>query len=448
MPSAKRALERMHLQPPISMALIPLVMVAAGCGGSDGQPGAGGGGGDADMTAFAGATIWDGTGAPAIQDGVLLVQEGRITAIGPADEISVPAGATEVRLDGRWVTPGLINAHGHVAGTAQGDGRVAALAELERYARYGITTVNSLGGEPDAAAPLRDALLPSQAGQSPRARLLMAGAVVTGDTPEAAVQVATENATLGVDYMKIRVDDNLGTSTKMSPEIYRAVIDAAHTREIPLAAHLFYLDDAKDLLRSGADLVAHSVRDQPVDQELIDLLIEADVCYVPTLMREVSTFVYRTRPDFLDDAMLASDVDADQVATVTDPEFQNRMRLNPTAQRYEQALMAASANLKTLSDGGVTIAMGTDTGPLGRFQGYFEHMELGLMVEAGLTPEQALLTATRDAARCIDRTDLGTLAVGNHADFVVYGADPIEDIENTRTRDIVYVGGREVAGTH
>ena len=162
-------------------------------------------------------------------------------------------------------------------------------------------------------------------------------------------------------------------------------------------------------------------------------------------MREASTFVYRERPGFMDDPFLTADVDSAQVISVEDPENQARVASSRSAGLYEQAMQVAIANVKALSDAGVTIAMGTDTGPMGRFQGYFEHHELGVMVEGGLTPAQALLSATRDAARCIGRPDLGTLEPGNWADFVVFEADPLADIANTRTRELVYVGGREVA---
>ncbi len=416
--------------------VLPLLALTA-CGGpEEGDPPVTG---MEPPTAFVGATLWDGTGTAAIENAVMVVRGGRVQAIGSADEVAVPEGATEVRLDGRFVTPGLINAHGHVGGINP------PRSDLERYARFGITTVNSLGGEPDAAESLRDVHGPEQEGESPRSRLLMASTVVTGDTPEEAIAVVDANAALGVDYIKIRVDDNLGATRKMAPDVYRAVIEAAHRHGLPLAAHLFYLDDAKDLLRSAADLVAHSVRDRPVDQELADLLVQNDVCYVPTLMREASTFVYRERPGFMGDPFLTTDVDSAQVAAVEDPEAQARVAASRSAALYEEAMGVAMANVKALADAGVTIAMGTDTGPLGRFQGYFEHHELGVMVEAGLTPEQALLSATRDAAGCIGRPDLGTLEAGNWADFVVFTADPLADIANSRSRELVFVGGRMVA---
>jgi imidazolonepropionase-like amidohydrolase len=122
------------------------------------------------------------------------------------------------------------------------------------------------------------------------------------------------------------------------------------------------------------------------------------------------------------------------------------MKASPAAQRYKAALEMASRNLKTLSDAGVTIAMGTDTGPPARFQGYFELMELELMAKAGLTPRQVLAAATRDAARCMKiDNEVGTLETGKWADFVVLDADPIANVSNTRKIDAVYIAGNRVS---
>src|SRR5262249_9407717 len=125
---------------------------------------------------------------------------------------------------------------------------------------------------------------------------------------------------------------------------------------------------------------------------------------------------------------------------------QEQMKNNRAAQRYKVALEQASRNVKKLSDAGVTIAMGTDTGPPARFQGYFELMELELMAKAGLTPRQVLTAATRNAARCqkLD-TELGTLEANKWADFVVLDADPLADISHVRKIPDVYVAGNRVA---
>jgi imidazolonepropionase-like amidohydrolase len=176
------------------------------------------------------------------------------------------------------------------------------------------------------------------------------------------------------------------------------------------------------------------------------MLKEKNVCYTPTLMREVSTFVYESTPGWFTDPLFVTHANKQWVANGSDPARQAQVRASTSAQRYKQALVVASRNLKTLSDAGVTIAMGTDTGPAGRFQGYFELMELELMAQAGLTPGQILASATRDAARCmkIDR-ELGTLEAGKWADFVVLDADPLANISNARRIADVYIAGNRIA---
>ena len=405
----------------------------------------------ADLVVF-GARVWDGTGAPLTEPSVLQVAGGRILSVTPLDEgtdmaaAAAEAGVTGVDATGQYIVPGLINAHGHVGGTW--NGRMAvdyadyATAELERYARFGVTTVNSLGGDREPAFALRDASWGDPG--SARARLLVAGPVVTGSTPEQAATATDAAAAMGPDWIKIRVDDNLGTTSKMSPEAYAAVISGARDHGLRVASHLFYHEDAKGLLRAGTGMVAHSIRDEAVDDETIGLFRETGVCYVPTLTREVSTYAYGERPAFFDDSFLMSDVDMAQVEAVSDPERQARVRASGAAEAYGRALGVAQANLASLVESGVPVAFGTDSGPMGRFQGYFEHMEMGLMAEAGLPPEQILRSATGAAADCLGRDDIGTLEAGRRADFIILGANPLEDVANMRSIEGVWVGGDRV----
>jgi len=387
-------------------------------------------------TAFTGATIIDGTTRAPIANATLLVRGGRIVAVGPAGAVTVPAGASRVNLAGRYVIPGLINAHGHVN----------TPADLDTYAAYGVTTVYSLGGEPasvfEARARQQD---PAQARAVAQSRVLVAGPVLTPRTVDEARTMVADVAAQKVDIVKIRVDDNLGTTPKMPRDVYRAVISEAHARGLRVAVHFYYLDDAKDLLDAGADFMAHSVRDKPVDPAFVAALRAANVCYSPTLMREVSTFIYESTPAFFSDSLFQAHANRQWVASANDPARQAAVRNSTSAKTYKAQLPVANRNLKVLSDAGVPIAMGTDTGPTGRFQGYFELMELEMMVDAGLTPQQVLRSATLDAARClrIDR-DLGTLEAGKWADFVVLDASPLERISNVRRIRSVWIAGNRV----
>jgi imidazolonepropionase-like amidohydrolase len=268
--------------------------------------------------------------------------------------------------------------------------------------------------------------------------------VITAATTEDALAAVAANADAGVDWMKIRVDDNLGTTTKMPWDVVQAVLDATQKRGLRLATHLFYLEDAKRLLQMGTDLIAHSIRDARVDTEVVDLLRENGTCYVPTLTREVSAFVYADRPDFFDDPFFLEGAKESEVERVSAFEFMDAMRESPAAAGYRMGLELAMENLKLLSEAGVSIAFGTDAGPPGRFPGYFQHMELAMMVDAGLSPEEALSAATRVAAACLEMTEVGTLEAGKWADLLVLGENPLEDILATRSVERVFIAGNEI----
>src|SRR5439155_25660956 len=151
-------------------------------------------------------------------------------------------------------------------------------------------------------------------------------------------QLVAEDAAMKVDIVKIRVDDNLGTTPKMSPDAYRAVIDEAHKRGLRVAVHLFYLADAKALLDAGADFIAHSIRDAEVDEAVISAMKKRNVCVCPTLMREVSTFIYESTPAFFSDPFFLAHMDPQVIAALNEPAWQEAMRKSPSAQRYKTAL--------------------------------------------------------------------------------------------------------------
>jgi imidazolonepropionase-like amidohydrolase len=238
----------------------------------------------------------------------------------------------------------------------------------------------------------------------------------------------------------------------MKPDVYRAVIDEAHKRGLRVAAHMFYLKDAQGLLDAGADILAHSVRDRDVNDAFIAELKKRNVGYIATLTRDLSVFVYESAPAFFTDPFFlrGKGVYAQQVAQLSDPAAQEKMRTSKDAQSIKQALQQANRNLKLLSDGGVPIAMGTDTGAnlVGRWQGFFEHMELEMMVKAGMTPMQTIVAATGGAARVMKLdAKLGTLQPGKWADFVVLNANPLTDIRNTRQIDSVWIAGRRLSAS-
>ena len=406
--------------------------------------------GDAPI-ALTGARVIDGTGAGPIEDATLVIRDGLVQAVGPAASVQIPEGATRVDVSGKTITPGLINAHAHVSFRSENPSLPAEqlMDQLKLYADYGITTVYALGSDGVEAVKLRDE---QELAPGDGARLYTSGPSVTAATPEEGRQKVTAAADQRVDIVKTRLDGEEGSNDRQAPEVYQAIIDEAHSRGLRTAVHMFYLDDAKNLVEAGADILAHSIRDVDVDQAFIDELIQRDIGYIPTLTRDLSVFVYETTPAFFEDPFFLKHVDAyrDQMTRVSDPALMERT-LNDTAPRGAQeikvALEQANRNLKLLVDGGVAVAFGTDTGAsVGRWQGYFEHTEMELMAEAGLTPMQILVTATSGAAKVMELdTLLGTLEPGKAADLLVLSDNPLTDIRNMRTIESVWIAGRRQA---
>lgn len=413
-----------------------------------------------------GAQIWDGTGTPPVQDAVLVVTGDRIEALGARGSLKIPAGAKTIPAQGKTLIPGLINLHGHVGMTKglkasrENYSKENILAHLKQYARYGVTTVMSLGTDFEPMFEIRG---PAKAGEDPRATVFTAGRGFTGkngypavlpgyagvprevDTVEQVKSNLEELARQKVDVVKIWVDDHWGHYPKIRPELYGAIIAEAHKQNLRVMAHLFYLEDARRLIEAGLDGMAHSIRDHEVDDSLIKLLKEKKAFAIPTLTREESTFIYANPPAFLDDPFFRKWVDPEVITTLKDPAYAKKVKSDPDFSKYPQQLKIAKKNLKKLWDAGVLIGFGTDTGPPGRFQGYFEHRELELMVQAGLTPSQALQAATSNAAECLHiARDYGTLEAGKRADLILLDADPFEDILNTRKINQVWIGGRPV----
>ena len=202
----------------------------------------------------------------------------------------------------------------------------------------------------------------------------------------------------------------------------------------------------KQLAAAGIDGFAHTVRDRPVDDELIRLMKQHGTWQMAaTLSREASLFAYAKPSQVLDDPFFAGAVAPDVLAELKSPAYQQKIAADPELARYPEYLRTAQRNLKRLAEAGVRYGFGTDSGPPARFAGYFEHWEAQLMVEAGLTPAQVIVAATRSAAEFLGTAkDLGSLEQGKWADFVVLRENPLTDIRNTRTIEQVFIAGNPI----
>ena len=415
--------------------LVAAVLAAAGVSGQA----------PSTTVALVGARVIDGTRSAPMANATILVTDGRITRIGPGDALKVPADATRIDLAGKTIIPGLVNAHGHLG---HGDSKLPLydqiIQQLRLYTRYGVTTVYALGDDGVQSVRVSEE---NNKGPLTRARLFVSGARATSTTAEEARKTIAERHALRVNIIKTGIGEG-NNGADMQPEAYTALIDEAHKRKLRVAAHLVTLAQAKGLVAAGLDIIAHSIRDQDVDAAFIAELKRRNIGYIPTLTRDLSVFQYESTPAYINDAFFLRGMPqyAAQVARVKDPALHAKIAASPGTAVSKRQLDQGLRNLKLLSDGGVTIAMGTDSGTgTGRWQGYFEHVELELMVKAGMTPMQTLIAATGDAARVMGiEKEVGTLQPGKRADFVVLTADPLADIKNTRAIESVWIDGKAV----
>jgi imidazolonepropionase-like amidohydrolase len=420
----------------------------------------------AEVRVLRGFTLIDGSGAAAAPNSAMIVDAGRITWVGGVSQLKVPAGAEVVDLTGRFVMPGMIDLHGHLGLTSgmtldtKSYSRQTVEHDLKTYASYGITTMLSLGLDSDAVFGVREQQRTSRpamarvytAGQGFVYKEGIGGSIsfpgVTGAVFSTVADVepaVAEQARKHVDVIKFWTDDNLGKAKRMPFDIGKAIVDSAHRHGVRVVAHVYYLEDAKKLSDFGIDGLAHIVRDQPVDRELIESMKRHHTWQIAsTLSREVSLFIYAKTPDFVSDPFFTRGVSPDVIQTLNSPAYQQKTASDPNLEKYRQALAMGKRNLKALADGGVRYGMGTDTGVPGRFQGYFEHLELQEMVDAGLTPMQAIVAATKSGAEFLKAADLGTLQRGKWADLIVLEKNPLDDIKNTHTIQAVYIAGNTV----
>jgi imidazolonepropionase-like amidohydrolase len=399
-------------------------------------------------TVFEGARLIVGDGGAAVEDSAFVVEGDRILAVGRRGAVFVPAGARQIDLSGKTVMPALIDAHAH---PGYNDFTKPELPEqytrdrlvdhMRRSAFYGIAAVMSMGvdrGEVPyelRANPVPGAAHFRTAGRGiamPRGGPPAPSRVDApyGVSSEAEARQAVKAlAARKPDLIKIWVDDRNGTVLKLTPPLYRAIIDEAHQHDLRVIAHIFALEDAKELLRSGVDGFAHGVRDRDIDDEFVQLFkARPGVFLIPNL----------PDPGVVQDfAWLGGSVSATEIRRMTDAQAARTPEAVETARRFYGI---QARNLARLNAAGVRIGFGTD----GIGNGYAAHLELSDMVTAGMTPAQAIGAATRTSAEILQLTECGSIASGKSADFVVLDANPLEDIRNSRRISRVYLRGREI----
>lgn len=413
------------------------------------------------------ARLIPGDGSSAIERSALLVNDGRIAQVGQQGLVKAPASVRRVDLAGKTIIPALIATHVH-PGFQRGASYVrenytaaVIINDLNRALYWGVSVAQSQGIETGQAmyqvrADQRAGRLP------PTARLLIAGRGIGSPnagpggatyagmayevTTEAESRKAVEElAGSKVDLIKIWVDDRNGRAPKLAAPLYRAIIDEGHKRGLKVNAHVFYHDDAVDLVNAGIDGFAHLVRDKVMDDALVAAIVKRGV-YVMGNMSSPRKATYASLPPWMSPGDPMAQLLAESVAAPVLDRLRGYFR-----QRDPKAVDAArqrygilEQSLAKLDRAGARIILGADTGLEDHLFGMAEHLELEAMVAAGMPPARALTAATSRSAEYLQLKTTGVLRAGFDADFIVLDGNPLESILNTRRINRVVLAGAEV----
>jgi imidazolonepropionase-like amidohydrolase len=381
---------------------------------------------DEPVTAYERARVIVGDGR-VIESATLVVQGAKLAQVGRAVDVRVPAGAKRIDLAGKTVMPMIVDTHVHLSET-----REPLIRDLRTRVYYGVSAVLSLGTDGYEVLDVHTQTIPGAA------RYRSAGRGITmpepGRTrvpywitsPAEGRKAVEELAARKVDIVKIWVDDRDGKYKKLTPEMYRAIIDESHKRGLRAIAHIYDLEDAKELMRAGIDAFAHGIRDRDIDDEVVALFKQRpNLILTPNLPdRGVKT----------DLSWLKASLPAE--------EFSKLEKANTDRPKAQAFFGIQARNLAKLNAAGVRMTLGTDGNrPWG------PHEEMLDMVTPGMTPMQVIVAATRNSAEFLRLIDTGTLESGKSADFIVLDANPLDDITNTRRISSVILRGAPVDRT-
>ncbi len=408
---------------------------------------------------YEGARLILGDASAPIDNGALVVQNGRFTAVGRKGAVPAPAGATRIDLTGKTVMPAIVNAHAHFGyerfTKAVGESLPEnftpenLLDHLQREAFYGIGTANDGGSAPvalslqfqqDQAARnvppaaqywFNAGVVPPNGGPD---SILIKGTrplhanyeVIRAPEGRAAVQdIVAKNIT----HLKIWLGDRGGSYPAMPWQVFDAIIEEAHKSNVRVHAHATTIRDQKDALRAGADVLVHMVQNAPIDDELSALVREKKPYWATVIALGDRSDVCENDPFFTQS--LSEKIIADIRATACNP--------NPNAATRDARL---KENFMKMIQSGARLILGADTGIRpGNAFGSGDHHEIANWVHLGLSPADAIIAATSRPAEALGLTDVGTLAQGKMADFIVLNANPLDDIKNTRQIANVYLRG-------
>jgi imidazolonepropionase-like amidohydrolase len=416
------------------------------------------------------ASLVDGTGSMSQPHVDITLHKGYVQSVRPAFK-KAPKNIEVVDCTGKTVIPALISAHSHLGillnnADSSPDAFTTenVTAALNQFERYGVTTIVSLGLNRDLVYELRDQ---QHAGKLGGATILTAGRgigvpngapglnvapdqIYRPASPEEARKNVDELASHHADLVKLWLDSGHGKIPPMQPAIYTAIIEEAHKHRIKAAAHIYMLADARSLVNANIDVLAHSVRDLPVDAAFAQSLIQHKIWYIPTLTLDEAFYIYAASPEVMQSSFFKQAARPQLLAKLTAPDYAEKTLA--AAQQAKKDHAIAMQNLKTLYDAGVSIAFGTDSGAvMGRIPGFTEHRELEDLVTAGLTPLQAITIATGENGRLIHELNshhsVGLIKADYEADLIILSADPLMDIRNTRRIDAVYHHGELVPNT-